>query len=137
MKKVNIIGICAILLIIAITVTTILTVIIITNKPKTKAIEPQTQLVSREVVSVYPYISRKTNQFGKVTDEDIVYYIVWKSSTGELRIWDEYDPSSYYYDLKFGEENKIVFNPNDEYDGNTCLYLTKSTLKECINNKLN
>ena len=41
MKKVNIIGICAILLIIAITVTTILTVIIITNKPKAKAIEPQ------------------------------------------------------------------------------------------------
>ena len=137
MKKVNIIGICAILLIITITVTTILTVIIITNKPKAKAIEPQAQLVSREVVSVYPYISRKTNQFGKVTDEDIVYYIVWKSSTGELRIWDEYDPSSYYYDLKFGEENRIVFNPNDKYDGNTCLYLTESTLKECINNKLN
>ena len=137
MKKVNIIGICAILLIIAITVTTILTVIIITNKPKTKAIEPQVQLVSREVVSVYPYISRKTNQFGKATDEDIVYYIVWKSSTGELRIWDEYDPSSCYYDLKFGEENRLVFNPNDEYDGNTCLYLTEETLKECINNKLN
>lgn len=137
MKKVNIIGICAILLIIAITVTTILTVIIITNKSKTKAIEPQAQLVSREVVSVYPYISKKTNQFGDITDEDIVYYIVWKSSTGELRIWDEYDPSSYYYDLKFGEENKIVFNPNDEYDGNTCLYLTESTLKEYINNKLN
>ena len=137
MKKVNIIGICAILLIITITVTTILTVIIITNKPKAKAIEPQAQLVSREVVSVYPYVSRETNQFGDITDEDIVYYIVWKSSTGELRIWDEYDPSSYIYDLKFGEENRIVFNPNDKYDENTCLYLTESTLKECINNKLN
>ena len=94
-------------------------------------------LVSREVVTVYPYVSRETNQFGDITDEDIVYYIVWKSSTGELRIWDEYDPSSYYYDLKFGEENRIVFNPNDKYDGNTCLYLTEETLKECINNKLN
>ena len=89
-------------------------------------------LVSREVATVYPYVSRETNQFGDITDEDIVYYIVWKSSTGELRIWDEYDPSSYYYDLKFGEENRIVFNPNDKYDGNTCLYLTESTLKECI-----
>ena len=89
-------------------------------------------LVSREVVTVYPYVSRETNQFGDITDEDIVYYIVWKSSTGELRIWDKYDPSSCYYDLKFGEENRIVFNPNDKYDGNTCLYLTESTLKECI-----
>ena len=86
-------------------------------------------LVSREVVTVYPYVSRETNQFGDITDEDIVYYIVWKSSTGELRIWDEYDPSSYYYDLKFGEENRIVFNPNDKYDGNTCLYLTEETFK--------
>ena len=129
MKKVNIIGICAILLIITITVTTILTVIIITNKPKTKAIEPQVQLVSREVVTVYPYVSRETNQFGDITDEDIVYYIVWKSSTGELRIWDKYDPSSCYYDLKFGEEDRIVFNPNDQYDGNTCLYLTEETFK--------
>ena len=33
-------------------------------------------LVSREVVSVYPYVSRETNQFGDITDEDIVYYIV-------------------------------------------------------------
>ena len=137
MKKVNIIGISAILLIITITVTTILTVIIITNKPKAKAIKSQTQLVSREVVSVYPYVSRETNQFGDITDEDIVYYIVWKNSTGEVQIWDKYDPSSCYYDLKFGEENRIVFNPNDEYDGNTCLYLTEETLKECINNKLN
>lgn len=86
-------------------------------------------LVSREVVTVYPYVSRETNQFGDITDEDIVYYIVWKSSTGELQIWDEYDPSSYYYDLKFGEENRIVFNPNDKYDGNTCLYLTDETFK--------
>ena len=132
MKKVNIIGICAILLIITITVTTILAVIIITNKPKAKAIEPQAQLVSREVVSVYPYVSRETNQFGDITDEDIVYYIIWKNSAGELGIWDKYDPSSCYYDLKFGEENRIVFNPNDKYDGNTCLYLTESTLKECI-----
>ena len=129
MKKVNIIGICAILLIITITVTTILAVIIITNKPKAKAIKSQTQLVSREVVSVYPYVSRETNQFGDITDEDIVYYIVWKSSTGELRIWDKYDPSSCYYDLKFGEEDRIVFNPNDQYDGNTCLYLTEETFK--------
>ena len=82
-------------------------------------------LVSREVVTVYPYVSRETNQFGDITDEDIVYYIVWKSSTGELRIWDKYDPSSCYYDLKFGEEDRIVFNPNDQYDGNTCLYLTE------------
>lgn len=86
-------------------------------------------LVSREVVTVYPYVSRETNQFGAVTDEDIVYYVVWKSSTGELRIWDNYDPSSYYFDLQFGEENKIVFNPNDKYDGNTCLYLTEDTFK--------
>lgn len=86
-------------------------------------------LVSREVVTVYPYVSRETNQFGDITDEDIVYYVVWKSSTGELRIWDKYDPSSYYYDLKFGEENRIVFNPNDKYDGNTCLYLTEETFK--------
>ena len=86
-------------------------------------------LVSREVVTVYPYVSRETNQFGDITDEDIVYYIVWKSSTGELRIWDKYDPSSCYYDLKFGEEDKIVFNPNDQYDGNTCLYLTEETFK--------
>lgn len=87
------------------------------------------RLVSREVVTVYPYVSRETNQFGAVTDEDIVYYVVWKSSTGELRIWDNYDPSSCYYDLKFGEENRIVFNPNDKYDGNTCLYLTEDTFK--------
>ena len=86
-------------------------------------------LVSREVVTVYPYVSRETNQFGAVTDEDIVYYVVWKSSTGELRIWDNYDPSSCYYDLRFGEENKIVFNPNDQYDGNTCLYLTEEIFK--------
>ena len=86
-------------------------------------------LVSREVVTVYPYVSRETNQFGAVTDEDIVYYVVWKSSTGELRIWDNYDPSSCYYDLKFGEEDRIVFNPNDKYDGNTCLYLTEDTFK--------
>lgn len=86
-------------------------------------------LVSREVVTVYPYVSRETNQFGDITDEDIVYYIVWKSSTGELRIWDKYDPSSCYYDLKFGEEDRIVFNPNDKYDGNTCLYLTEETFK--------
>lgn len=86
-------------------------------------------LVSREVVTVYPYVSRETNQFGAVTDEDIVYYVVWKSSTGELRVWDNYDPSSYYYDLQFGEEDRIVFNPNDKYDGNTCLYLTEDTFK--------
>lgn len=86
-------------------------------------------LVSREVVTVYPYVSRETNQFGDITDEDIVYYIVWRSSTGELRIWDKYDPSSCYYDLKFGEEDRIVFNPNDQYDGNTCLYLTEETFK--------
>lgn len=86
-------------------------------------------LVSREVVTVYPYVSRETNQFGNITDEDIVYYVVWKSSTGELRIWDRYDPSSCYYDLKFGEEDRIVFNPNDKYDGNTCLYLTEDTFK--------
>lgn len=86
-------------------------------------------LVSREVVTVYPYVSRETNQFGAITDEDIVYYVVWKSSTGELRIWDNYDPSSCYYDLKFGEENRLVFNPNDKYDGNTCLYLTEDTFK--------
>lgn len=86
-------------------------------------------LVSREVVTVYPYVSRETNQFGAITDEDIVYYVVWKSSTGELRVWDNYDPSSYYYDLQFGEEDRIVFNPNDKYDGNTCLYLTEDTFK--------
>ena len=88
------------------------------------------KLVSREVVTVYPYISRETNQFGAITDEDVVYYVVWKSSTGELRIWDDYNPSSYYFDLQFGEENKIVFNPNDKYDGNTCLYLTEETFKK-------
>lgn len=86
-------------------------------------------LVSREVVTVYPYVSRETNQFGAITDEDIVYYVVWKSSTGELRVWDNYDPSSCYYDLQFGEEDRIVFNPNDKYDGNTCLYLTEDTFK--------
>ena len=86
-------------------------------------------LVSREVITVYPYVSRETNQFGAITDEDIVYYVVWKSSTGELRTWDKYDPSSCYYDLKFGEENRLVFNPNDKYDGNTCLYLTEDTFK--------
>ena len=88
------------------------------------------KLVSREVVTVYPYISRETNQFGAITDEDVVYYVVWKSSTGELRTWDDYNPSSYYFDLQFGEENKIVFNPNDKYDGNTCLYLTEETFKK-------
>lgn len=137
MKKVNIIGICAILLIITITVTTILAVIIITNKPKAKAIEPQAQLVSMEVVSVFPYISRNTNRYGGAVNEDILYYFTYKDSNNELNIWKDYDPNSIYYDLRLGDKDIIVFNPNNIYDGNTTLYLTESTLKECIKNKLN
>lgn len=137
MKKVNIIGICAILLIIIITVTTILTVIIITNKPKVRTIKPQVQLVSMEVVSVFPYTSRNTNQYGGAVNEDILYYFIYKDSNNKLNIWEDYDPNSIYYNLCLGDKDIIVFNPNDIYDGNTTLYLTESTLKECINNNLN
>lgn len=139
MKKINIIGISAILLIIAITVTTILTVIIITNKSESKAeiIEPQAQLVSMEIVSVFPYVSRSTNRYGGAVDEDILYYFTYKDFNGKLNIWEDYDPNSIYYNLCLGDKDIIVFNPNNIYDGNTTLYLTESTLKECIKNKLN
>ena len=137
MKKVNIIGICTILLIIAITVATILAVIILTNEPKAKAIEPKVQLVSMEVVSVFPYISRNTNRYGGAVDEDILYYVTYKDFNGKLNIWEDYDPNIIYYNLCLGDKDIIVFNPNNIYDGNTTLYLTESTLKECIKNKLN
>lgn len=79
-----------------------------------------------EVVSVIPYMHTETNQFGGITNEEVRYKVKYIAPDNSLLEWDYEE--NYYNKIALGDEDKIVFNENNIYDGNTTLILKKETI---------
>lgn len=104
-------------------------IFLFTGCSQNKEVKREKNIVSYDIVSIERYIHETTNQFGGNKKQKIVYYFLYKDSEGNLQEWKDYEENN-YNSIEIGKEDKISFNPNDIYDGNTILYLTEKTLKK-------
>ena len=81
-----------------------------------------------QVVSVYQYISTKTNNFGAVLDQKLKYCFTYIGDDGQLHQFDDFEHTEYgLWKVCIGDENKYVVK--DGFDTYRWLYLTEETFK--------
>ena len=81
-----------------------------------------------QVVSVYQYISTKTNNFGAVLDQELKYCFTYIGDDGQLHQFDDFEHAEYgLWKVCIGDENKYVVK--DGFDTYRWLYLTEETFK--------
>ena len=81
-----------------------------------------------QVVSVYQYISTKTNNFGAVLNQELKYCFTYIGDDGQLHQFDNFEHTEYgLWKVCIGDENKYVVK--DGFDAYRWLYLTEETFK--------
>lgn len=81
-----------------------------------------------QVVSVYQYMSTRTNNFGAVLDEELKYCFTYIGDDGQLHQFNDFEHTEYgLYKVCIGDENKYVVK--DGFDTYRWLYLTEDTFK--------
>lgn len=81
-----------------------------------------------QVISVYQYISTRTNRFGAVLDEELKYCFTYMDDNGQLHQFDDFEHTEYgLWKVCIGDENKYVVK--DGFDTYRWLYLTEDTFK--------
>lgn len=81
-----------------------------------------------QVVSVYQYISTRTNNFGAIIDQELKYCITYIGDDGQLHQFDDFEHTEYgLWKVCIGEENKFVVK--DGFDTYRWLYLTEETFE--------
>ena len=81
-----------------------------------------------QVISVYQYISTKTNNFGAVLNQELKYCFTYIGDDGQLHQFDNFEHTEHgLWKVCIGDENKYVVK--DGFDAYRWLYLTKETFK--------
>lgn len=81
-----------------------------------------------QVVSVYQYMSTRTNNFGAVLDEELKYCFTYIGDDDQLHQFNDFEHTEYgLYKVCIGDENKYVVK--DGFDTYRWLYLTEDTFK--------
>lgn len=81
-----------------------------------------------QVVSVYQYMSTRTNNFGAVLDKELKYCFTYIGDDGQLHQFNDFEHTEYgLYKVCIGDENKYVVK--DGFDTYRWLYLTEDTFK--------
>lgn len=81
-----------------------------------------------QVVSVYQYISTRTNNFGAIIDQELKYCITYIGDDGQLHQFDDFEHTEYgLWKVCIGEKNKFVVK--DGFDTYRWLYLTEETFE--------
>lgn len=84
-----------------------------------------------EVISVYQYISTRTNNFGAVLDQELKYCFTYIGDDGQLHQFEDFEHTEYgLWKVCIGEENKYVIK--DGFDTYRWLYLTEDTFKDML-----
>lgn len=93
------------------------------SKPAQKA-EPK----HLQVYSVATYLKTATNSFGAITSQKIVYTFTYITSSGEVEIFETYDPDHYNHSIQVGDTDELVVYSSDLLNGSSILYLTEETI---------
>lgn len=81
-----------------------------------------------QVVSVYQYISARTNNFGAVLDQELKYCFTYNDD-GQLHQFEDFEHTEYgLWKVCIGDENKYVVK-KDGFDTYRWLYLTEDTFR--------
>ncbi len=81
-----------------------------------------------QVVSVYQYISARTNNFGAILDQELKYCFTYIGDDGQLHQFDDFEHTEYgLWKVCIGDEDKYVIR-EDGFDTYRWLYLTEETL---------
>lgn len=104
------------------------------SKPMTeeeRAIYEASKWHEYEVISVYQYISTRTNNFGAVLDQKLKYCFTYIGDDGQLHQFEDFEHTEYgLWKVCIGEENKYVIK--DGFDTYRWLYLTEDTLGDML-----
>lgn len=81
-----------------------------------------------QVVSVCQYMSTRTNNFGKVLDQELKYCFTYIGDDGQLHQFEDFEHTEYgLWKVCIGSQNKYVVK--DGIDTYRWLYLTEDTFK--------
>lgn len=81
-----------------------------------------------QVVSVYQYISTRTNNYGAVLDQELKYCFTYIGNDGQLHQFDDFEHTEYgLWKVCIGDKDKYVVR--EGFDTYRWLYLTEETFK--------